>query len=83
MSSQSSETTGPADPEFVTCYRVVGWYSNIQPRDRTTATLSDGAIWSSLKLAEEHIRNRGVTVLHIERILRKLGDPEIDHLLRT
>jgi hypothetical protein len=63
-------------------YRIVGWYGNIRPADRNPTTLSDGAIYSTMELVNQHIAKYQTTVLRIDRLELPAGDPQIDHLLR-
>jgi hypothetical protein len=66
----------------IKAYRVIGWYPNIQPRDRKVSTLSDGAIFSTRQLADEHIAKYSIHVLRVDEIKTPGDNPEIDHLLR-
>jgi hypothetical protein len=48
--------------KMVEAYHVIGWYPNIDPRRRTSANMSDGAIFSTHVKANEYALKNKVPV---------------------
>lgn len=69
-------------PGAVVCYHVIGWYPNIPRNERRSSNLSDGVIFSTMELAEAHVKKHGISVLSLDPIMLASDDPQIDHTLR-
>ena len=67
----------PTDDEVV-CYQLIGWYPNIDPRDRKVTNLSDGSIFSSLEKLDKYIAEKRFRMLSIKEVRLKPDDPRID-----
>lgn len=64
-------------------YRLIGWYSNIPANKRSSINISDGAIFSTQKLACDYAIEKNMTVSRMEIIEKNPNDPEIDHLIKS